>query len=68
MKQKDFDCPRMKDELQRELLEEIRDLPWEERWRRAEADLAADPLLARLLVSAEDDAAPGRAGGAGRPG
>ena len=55
MRRKEFDCLREKDEIQRRLTEEIRDLPWEERWRRAEEALEADPLLARLLPRRADD-------------
>jgi len=50
---KEFDCLREKDEVQRRLLEEIGDLTWEERWRRAEEELGADPLLARFVAGRE---------------
>ena len=63
MSDKTFDCVEMKDEIQRRLLAELRDLPPEEQRRRTEEIIGADPLLARVWqrarrIGPSDRAAP----------
>ena len=45
VKEKRFDCVRMKDELQARLLEEIKGLSLEERRERFEKEVLCDPIL-----------------------
>ncbi len=49
MKEKTFDCVRMKHEIQARLRQEYAGLTWAERNRRIRAALAADPHLEKLL-------------------
>ena len=45
---KEFDCVRMKHEIQQEILREMRGLSPEEQRRRTEELILADPILGRL--------------------
>ena len=45
VKEKKFDCVRMKDEIQQRILKEIEGLSVEERRRRFEERVLADPIL-----------------------
>jgi len=45
MKEKSFDCVRMKHEIQQRIREEIAGLSREERRRRTEEAILADPVL-----------------------
>ncbi|MCC7291738.1 MAG: hypothetical protein IT449_06735 [Phycisphaerales bacterium] len=48
MKPKEFDCVRMKYDIQERLAREFAGLSQEEQRRRTEAIIAGDPLLARF--------------------
>ena len=57
MKEKVFDCVQMKSDIQQRLLKEMAGLSLEERRRRLEDQVAANPILKRLW----------REGGRGEP-
>ena len=48
MKDKKFDCVRMKHEIQQEILREMESLSPEEQQRKTEQDIQSDPVLGRL--------------------
>jgi len=48
MKEKQFDCVKMKHEIQARLLKEMAGLSLEERQKRTEDRIQANPILARL--------------------
>jgi hypothetical protein len=48
MRKKEFDCVQMKHDIQQRLLEEMAGLSLEERRRRMEERIAANPILGRL--------------------
>ena len=48
MKNKKFDCVKMKHEIQRQILEETRGMTPEQRRRQAEQAIESDPILAHL--------------------
>ncbi len=45
VREKDFDCLRVKDEIQERLLEELEGLSLEERRERFEREVLSDPIL-----------------------
>ncbi len=45
MKKKKFDCIRMKDEIQKTILDEIKGLTAEERRKRTAERISSDPIL-----------------------
>ncbi len=49
MKNKKFDCVKMKEECQQAVLKKYGGLPPEERKRRMEADILADPVLGKIF-------------------
>lgn len=48
MKDKQFDCVRMKHEIQQEILREMQSLSPEEQQRRTAQEIESDPVLGRL--------------------
>ena len=54
MKKKGFDCVQMKHEIQQRLLKETEGLSLEERHRRFEERIAANPILGRLWREAHE--------------
>ena len=48
-KKKDFDCVQMKHDIQRKLMKEYAGLSLEERNRRSDQALAADPILGTFV-------------------
>ena len=52
MKDKAFDCVRMKHEIQKQLQDEFKGLSKEERRRRTESLILSDPILARIWKNA----------------